>query len=308
MAAIATSQNGWPVYTNGTHSDLVSLSYVTGRVRSGVAAVILGYVAEQFNERVERVRKDWSWGYAYRAIRGQTSGFSNHASATAIDLNAPNHPLGARGTFSAAQVRAIRAILATCGGTVRWGGDYLNRPDEMHFEISVRPGDPRLATALAKIGGTKLPAITPTTPTTQEDDDMTPEQSAKLDAVFAAVAERPGIERAGESAARQTVNYPIWRGGKPVALIQEVANILTNTGTILAVLKAMADGDEVDLPAIEAALEDAAQSGAEKALTGILAQLEATVVDAVKAELGNSEDVAAQQIAVAVVNEMKERL
>ena len=45
--------------------------------------------------------------------------------------------LGVRGTYTAAQVRAIRSILADCDGVIRWGGDYAHAPvDEMHFEIN----------------------------------------------------------------------------------------------------------------------------------------------------------------------------
>ncbi|NHA68932.1 peptidoglycan-binding protein, partial [Phycicoccus flavus] len=92
------------------------------------------------------------WGHSYREISGSTT-LSNHSSGTAIDCNAPDHPLGAVGTFSSAQVSAIRTILTRCNGVVRWGGDYSSRKDEMHFEINVGPGDSRLATLAASIGG-----------------------------------------------------------------------------------------------------------------------------------------------------------
>ncbi len=78
---------------------------------------------------------------------------SNHSSGTAIDLNAPRHPLGTSGTFSATQRSHIRSILNSCNGVVRWGGDYSGRKDEMHFEINVRPGDARLAALAQRIGG-----------------------------------------------------------------------------------------------------------------------------------------------------------
>jgi len=106
-------------------------------VRRGDVATVLYYVAAEFHRTVEPLRAKQCWGYAYRVIRGG-SALSNHASGTAIDLNAPAHPLGARGTFSPEQVAAIRRILTFCSGTVRWGGDYRGRKDEMHFEI-VRP-------------------------------------------------------------------------------------------------------------------------------------------------------------------------
>ena len=91
-------------------------------------------------------------GHSYRVITGSTS-LSNHSSGTAIDLNAPRHPLGTSGTFTATQRSHIRSILSSCNGVVRWGGDYSGRKDEMHFEINVRPGDARLAALAQRIGG-----------------------------------------------------------------------------------------------------------------------------------------------------------
>lgn len=84
---------------------------------------------------MEKLVDGWCWGYNYRATTGGTS-LSCHASGTAIDINAPRHPYGKGGTFTAAQVKEIRKILAELDGTVRWGGDFDN-PDEMHFEIRV---------------------------------------------------------------------------------------------------------------------------------------------------------------------------
>jgi len=134
---MATSQNGWPVYTTST--GLVPLNWVTGRVKPGDVHYIFDHLCRQIHTRVEPIRRDWSWGWAYRAIRGQISGFSNHASATAIDLNAPAHPLGQVGTFSKRQVEEIHAILMELDGVIRWGGDYSGRKDEMHWEINASP-------------------------------------------------------------------------------------------------------------------------------------------------------------------------
>lgn len=127
---VTTSQNGW-----GVQPDLEDLSWITGSVRAGVVHTVFDELCVRFDKEVEDIRVDWSWGYAYRPIRGATSGYSNHASGTAIDLNAPAHPLGKRGTFSLRQRRRIHRILRDLDGVVRWGGDYSGRPDEMHFEI-----------------------------------------------------------------------------------------------------------------------------------------------------------------------------
>ena len=131
---MATSQNG---YRANDRSLIASYKVPGGKIsmRKGDVATVLSYVANRFHSEVEPLKWPGNWGYAERKIRGGSS-LSNHASGTAIDLNAPAHYLGARGTFSAKQVRAIRRILNDCGGVVRWGGDYRGRKDEMHFEIN----------------------------------------------------------------------------------------------------------------------------------------------------------------------------
>ena len=131
---MAVSQNG---YRANDRSLIVSISVPGGKlaVRKGDVAVIMQYIAEQFHAIVEPLKWPGNWGYAERKIRGGSS-LSNHASGTAIDLNAPRHYLGAVGTFTSSQVRAIRKILSACEGTIRWGGDYRGRKDEMHFEIN----------------------------------------------------------------------------------------------------------------------------------------------------------------------------
>lgn len=129
---MASSQNGWPVYTSAPSG---RCKWITGRVAPGDVETVFNYLGERFNSEVEPITVSHSWGWANRAIRGSSS-TSNHASATAVDLNAPKHPLGKSGTFSAAQVRAIRKILNDLGGSIRWGGDYSGRKDEMHFEVN----------------------------------------------------------------------------------------------------------------------------------------------------------------------------
>ena len=117
---------------------MVTFPWVTGKVRKGDVYTVLNYVAEQFNKRVEKIVKAKSWGWAYRDIRG-ASKLSNHASGTAVDFNAPDHWLGAVGTFTKTQEAEIRKILQEVEGVVRWGGDYSGRKDEMHFEINLQP-------------------------------------------------------------------------------------------------------------------------------------------------------------------------
>lgn len=162
-AQAATSQNGWTASSSPSAIGITGLT-VAGHafpagVRGGQVHTILGYVARRFHAEVEALVTPGCWGYNYRVISGSTS-FSNHASGTAIDCNAPRHPLGASGTFTSAQRTKIRSILTYCNGVVRWGGDYSGRKDEMHFEINVRPGDSRIAPLVAKIGGSTTPPAT----------------------------------------------------------------------------------------------------------------------------------------------------
>lgn len=134
------SQNGWVASPNKRTLNIVSplvpgtdVRFPQG-VRGGHVETVLMYLASRFHREVEPLRKGWCWGYHYKTIGG-SGVLSNHASGTAIDLNAPKHPMGQRGTFKSRQVKAIRRILDEMGGVVRWGGDYRGRPDEMHFEI-----------------------------------------------------------------------------------------------------------------------------------------------------------------------------
>ena len=149
---MVNSQNGWPALTS---APAYKLQWIIGRVLPGDVATIFEYLGKRFDGEVERISRDPktglptdSWGWAYRDIRGATT-LSNHASGTAVDFNATKHPLGKTGTFTAAQVKTIRAILADLGGVVRWGGDYTGRKDEMHFEINANAA--KVALVAAKI-------------------------------------------------------------------------------------------------------------------------------------------------------------
>lgn len=133
------SQNGWPVNPpRGART--IPGTNIRVIVANGPAGDVLMYVLGQVQARVEDITLNSSrgehddWGYAERNVRGSTA-ISNHASATAVDINATRHVLGERGTFTPAQTTEIRAILAEVDNVVRWGGDYRGRADEMHFEI-----------------------------------------------------------------------------------------------------------------------------------------------------------------------------
>jgi uncharacterized protein YukE len=133
------SQNGWPVNPPRSAHTIPGTN-VRVTVADGPAGDVLMHVLGQVNSRVEdislnsdRNERD-DWGYADRSVRGSEA-VSNHASGTAVDMNATRHVLGARDTFTPAQVQEIHRILGEVDGVVRWGGDYTGRRDEMHFEI-----------------------------------------------------------------------------------------------------------------------------------------------------------------------------
>ncbi len=144
---MATSANGYPVlFDNRTSGDLPRLrKWIipgTGRhlyARDGSTGFLLAVTALWFHERIERLDNAvWDdWGWAVRPVRGQTSGYSNHSSGTAIDLNATRHPIGVsiKSTFTDTQIRRIHLRVMFMAGTVKWGGSW-RRPDGMHFEIA----------------------------------------------------------------------------------------------------------------------------------------------------------------------------
>ncbi len=136
------SQNGYAVDASKIKTYTVQGTNVKLPLREGDTATILLYVAKRFNLEVEPLHSGWCWGFAVRPIRGETTGYSNHASGTAEDFNAPKHPRGTKpsANFTRKQRAAIAKILKDCDGVVRWGGNYTSAPlDGMHFEINATP-------------------------------------------------------------------------------------------------------------------------------------------------------------------------
>lgn len=139
---MARSQNG---FSANDRSVIASYELPGGRIalRKGDVSVILLFALNWWHNRVEPLVWPGIWGYAERLIRGSSTDLSNHASGTAADANAPQHPLGTAPTanFSAGEIAAIRALIAFCTTragkqVLRWGGDYFGRKDGMHLEIN----------------------------------------------------------------------------------------------------------------------------------------------------------------------------
>jgi len=137
---MSSSQNGYPVLSpDETQVWTIPCKGEDLKIRltPGPAGFLLAHYLLFFDERVERlVQKQLDdWGYVVRNIKDSTE-ISNHSSATAVDCNATKHPLGVRGTFSPEQKQTIHVRLAWLEGTLRWGGDYIHRADEMHIEVN----------------------------------------------------------------------------------------------------------------------------------------------------------------------------
>lgn len=163
---MVNSQNGWTASPDRAQIDVQPFAafgvQFPGGVRAGSVADVLGHVATEFHARVEPLVEGWCWGHNYREVAGSPV-VSNHGSGTAIDVNAPRHPLGQSGTFTTAQKRAIRSILKQVDGVVRWGGDYSGRKDEMHFEINGSQADvDRVAAKLTNTEDEEMSALTDT--------------------------------------------------------------------------------------------------------------------------------------------------
>lgn len=136
------SQNGWEASKDPSKIGIRSFAIKGTDIKfraNYLAGVILADFASYFHRDVEPIDKGEldDWGYAYRAVRGQSESLSNHSSGTALDINASKHPLGKSGTFTPAQVDKINALIKVYG--LRWGGNYKDRKDEMHFEVIETP-------------------------------------------------------------------------------------------------------------------------------------------------------------------------
>jgi hypothetical protein len=135
---MAKSQNGWPIVPRSAVDELPLIRNV--RVPNGVlkgdVAVVFRWLAEQYDRRVERLVPGECWGWFVKVIEGSTVK-SNHGSATAVDFNAPDNPMGSGTTkrsMSQRQIDTCHAIERESGGVLRWGGDF-GRNDPMHWEI-----------------------------------------------------------------------------------------------------------------------------------------------------------------------------
>lgn len=133
---MSNSYNGWPGVKSA--SGLATIEPVPGRkfrVRAGDVATIFTHLIRRYHNEVEPIDQGQldDWGYAYRAVRGSAS-LSNHASGTAVDLNATKHPFrtSASQNMTPGQITACRKIVADFAPVIRW----IEGSDPMHWEIN----------------------------------------------------------------------------------------------------------------------------------------------------------------------------
>jgi len=109
----------------------------------------------------------WCWGGGCRAIKRPDGTFtdtpSNHSWGLALDINAPENVFGGA-THTIPE--AMGKLWNTYG--FRWGGDYPDSKDWMHFEFMGRPEDARAMTQKARRELAK------------EVDELTPEQEKAI--------------------------------------------------------------------------------------------------------------------------------
>jgi len=135
-----TSPNGWPASEDRKALGIETFTVPGTKIRfacaKAVAPILISF-AKDFHELVEPIDEGQldDWGYAFRQTRGSDRILSNHASGTAIDLNAIKHPLGKSNTFNKHQRNTINLLITKYGLT--WGGNYKRRKDDMHFEIAL---------------------------------------------------------------------------------------------------------------------------------------------------------------------------
>jgi hypothetical protein len=201
------------------------------RLRKGAPGALLVHLAAWFHANIESIDSGQldDWGYAERPVRGQDVEYdddgnainlSNHASGTAEDLNALRHPLGVRNTFTRAQAAAIRAQLKIYEGCIRWGGDYVRRADEMHFEIVKSPAE--CERVLRKLTRPEPPA------THEEENPLSGLTDADAAKIGGAVADAlvPKLDKIEQKYTVADNNYDSQRAAYEAVAQAEAARIL----------------------------------------------------------------------------------
>jgi len=170
----STSENGWRMCNRDECSLPISpdMTFInTAPIRNGSPLVILSAWLKYYDTEIAEVSSPvWGWS-AENDVPN-----SNHLSGTALDINAPQWPWGAR-TMPADLKARIRRGLELFEGTVFWGADW-SVADEMRFQMNYPEGDKRNDAFAAKLGGGYLGLLAPAPDEGDEDDMPSAEQIA----------------------------------------------------------------------------------------------------------------------------------
>jgi hypothetical protein len=133
------SQNGWPASPDQNAIDVHNYDVPGTHLRHFkvcklAAPVLLAFAAEYHKIQPIDAGTWDEWGYNFAKIPNSTD-VSNHASGTAIDVNATLHPWkSTKSGFSWLKQIKIRLLVRKYG--LRWGFDYAHGwKDPMHFEV-----------------------------------------------------------------------------------------------------------------------------------------------------------------------------
>jgi hypothetical protein len=153
---LGTSQNGWPVYDDAHFQDHAVRTSVEGVgfwSANADVAVVMDDFTQKYHDRIEHITLPVSeypgyddWSRALRPVRGQTTGYSNHGSCTARDLNSTRHPRGKHGTYTDLKRKGLWALVnddlyVVNGRSVLRDGEFYQTGtiDGMHVEANQGP-------------------------------------------------------------------------------------------------------------------------------------------------------------------------
>ncbi|TFV91417.1 M15 family metallopeptidase [Blastococcus sp. CT_GayMR16] len=135
---MVSSQNGFSANDRSQVETYLIGGKTKVALRKGAPGWLLQHLGNWFDANIRDIDPGIldDWGYAERPIRGGTE-LSNHASGTALDVDATKWPLGVEPTkyLTKDEIAKLKAHLTLYEGAIRWGGDYTGRKDPMHFEI-----------------------------------------------------------------------------------------------------------------------------------------------------------------------------
>lgn len=159
------TENGWPmVNADKTVSVQVVPNAKKVPLLRGDVATILNAWLIAYNRDVEKINTQvWGWS-PYNDVWN-----SNHMSGTAIDIEAPRYPWGQRRMSEAVKNR-VRKLLKEFEGVVYWGANW-NYPDEMHFQIGLKPNNPRVKALADKLNKGYLNIYGTSTPTPPKKEE-----------------------------------------------------------------------------------------------------------------------------------------